>query len=89
MMHRDTWAGDTHIVSRPVHRDTYRDATRVMSTHVSRYYIIYYLLTALSRRRRKVIHVIFACAILTFIKSVSVKPLQVKIYRKLKSPFKN
>ena len=31
------------------------------------------LLSALSRRRREVIHVIFACAILTFIKSISVK----------------
>ena len=24
-MHRDTWAGNTHIVSRPKYRDTYRD----------------------------------------------------------------
>ena len=27
-MHRDTWAGDTRIVSRPKYRDTYRDTYR-------------------------------------------------------------
>ena len=35
--------------------------------------LFYYLLSALSRRRREVIHVIFACAIPTFIKPISVK----------------
>ena len=37
------------------------------------FFCIATLLSALSRRRREVIHVIFACAILTFLKSISVK----------------
>ena len=36
-MHRDTWADDTRIVSRPKYRDTYRDTYHVIVTSVSRY----------------------------------------------------
>ena len=34
-MHRDTWADDTRIVSRPKYRDTYQDATRGASRYVN------------------------------------------------------
>ena len=34
-IHRDTWAGDTRIVSRPKYRYTYRDTTSGASSYVS------------------------------------------------------
>ena len=34
--YRDTWAGDTRIVSRPKYRDTYRDIVTTVSRYVIR-----------------------------------------------------